>query len=67
MNEFISGSLGGLVGTILSHPIDTIKTRIQSGSAKNIFDAIHMKKFYSGIRALLLGIPLEKKYCIWFL
>ena len=66
MNEFISGSLGGLVGTILSHPIDTIKTRIQSGSAKNIFDAIQMKKFYSGIRAPLLGIPLEKSIVFGF-
>jgi solute carrier family 25 carnitine/acylcarnitine transporter 20/29 len=66
MNEFISGSLGGLVGTILSHPIDTIKTRIQSGSAKNIFDAIHMKKYYSGIRAPLLGIPLEKSIVFGF-
>jgi len=66
MNEFISGSLGGLVGTIMSHPIDTIKTRIQSGSAKNIFDAIQMKKFYSGIRAPLLGIPLEKSIVFGF-
>jgi len=66
MNEFISGSLGGLIGTILSHPIDTIKTRIQSGSSKNIFDAIHMKKFYSGIRAPLLGIPLEKSIVFGF-
>jgi hypothetical protein len=66
MNEFISGSLGGLVGTILSHPIDTIKTRVQSGSAKNIYDAIHMKKFYSGIRAPLLGVPLEKSIVFGF-
>jgi len=66
MNEFIAGSLGGLVGTILSHPIDTIKTRIQSGSAKNIFDAINMKKYYSGIRAPLLGIPLEKSIVFGF-
>jgi len=66
MNEFISGSLGGLVGTILSHPIDTIKTRVQSGSAKNVFDAIHMKKFYSGIRAPLLGVPLEKSIVFGF-
>ena len=66
MNEFIAGSLGGLVGTILSHPIDTIKTRIQSGLAKNIFDAIHMKKLYSGIRAPLLGVPLEKSIVFGF-
>ena len=66
LNEFISGSLGGLVGTIISHPIDTIKTRIQLGTVKNIYEAIKMRNFYSGIRAPILGIPLEKSIVFGF-
>ena len=31
-NHFISGCVGGIVGTILSHPIDTIKTKTQSNN-----------------------------------
>lgn len=66
MQEFITGSIGGLTGLIISHPIDTIKTRIQLGTAKNIKDAIKMKNFYSGIRAPLIGIPLEKSIVFGF-
>jgi hypothetical protein len=66
MENFISGSIGGFVGVLISHPIDTIKTRIQLGTAKNITSAIQMKKFYSGIRAPLIGIPLEKSIVFGF-
>ncbi len=64
MNDFICGSLGGLTGVILSHPIDTIKTRIQSGNT--IKNALNMKKFYSGIKAPIIGIPLEKSIVFGF-
>jgi solute carrier family 25 carnitine/acylcarnitine transporter 20/29 len=66
MQDFIAGSLGGLTGTLLSHPIDTIKTRIQLGTVKNIYDAIKMKNFYSGLKAPLIGIPLEKSIVFGF-
>jgi len=66
MQDFINGSLGGLCGVILSHPIDTIKTRIQIGSSPNIKSAIKMGKFYSGIKPPLLGIPLEKSIVFGF-
>ena len=45
MNDFISGSLGGLMGVLISHPIDTIKTRVQIGSTQNIKSAIKMGNF----------------------
>ena len=50
MKDFISGSLGGLMGVLISHPIDTIKTRVQIGSANNIKSAIKMGNYYSGIK-----------------
>ena len=60
VNKFISGSIGGLTGTLLSHPFDTIKTRIQSGQCKTIKEAFKMKRLYSGLSTPLMGIPLEK-------
>lgn len=64
--EFFYGLCGGLVGTIISHPFDTIKTRIQSDKVKTIKDAIKMKKLYSGISAPLAGIMLEKSIVFGF-
>jgi solute carrier family 25 carnitine/acylcarnitine transporter 20/29 len=62
--DFINGSFGGFVGVIISHPIDTIKTRLQSGyTLKN---SITMKHFYSGVKSPLIGIPLEKSIVFGF-
>jgi len=47
MSDFISGSIGGLVGVIISHPIDTIKTRIQLNNTLNVKTAFKMGNFYS--------------------
>ena len=44
--EFFYGCCGGFIGIIVSHPFDTIKTRIQSDKVKTIKDAIKMKKLY---------------------
>jgi len=65
-NDFIYGLIGGLTGTIISHPFDTIKTRIQSEIAINIKSAIKMKKLYSGITPPLFGIMLEKSIVFGF-
>lgn len=66
MNDFVYGSLGGLTGILLSHPIDTIKTRIQSQKAQTIKDAVKMKKYYSGLSAPLIGVMLEKSIVFGF-
>lgn len=64
MDEFIKGSFGGLCGTILSHPFDTIKSRLQSNIGfKN---AIKMGHFYGGLRAPIIGIPFEKSIVFGF-
>ena len=64
MDEFVKGSFGGLCGTILSHPFDTIKSRMQSGIAFK--DAIKMRHFYYGLRAPIIGIPFEKSIVFGF-
>jgi hypothetical protein len=66
MSDFISGSIGGLVGVLISHPIDTIKTRVQINPSLNVKNAIKMGNFYSGIKPPLLGIPLEKSIVFGF-
>lgn len=58
--EFVCGMIGGIVGTVFSHPPDTIKTRIQSGTANSIQQAIKMGNMYRGISAPFFGIGFEK-------
>jgi solute carrier family 25 carnitine/acylcarnitine transporter 20/29 len=65
-NDFIYGLCGGLVGTIISHPFDTVKTRIQSNTSNTIYEAIKRGKLYSGITPPLIGIMLEKSIVFGF-
>lgn len=65
-NDFIYGLFGGFTGTLISHPFDTVKTRIQSNTVNTIKDAIKMKRLYSGLLPPLLGIMLEKSIVFGF-
>jgi solute carrier family 25 carnitine/acylcarnitine transporter 20/29 len=65
-NDFIYGLCGGFTGTILSHPFDTVKTRIQTNTVSNIRDAIKMKRLYAGLTAPLIGIMFEKSIVFGF-
>jgi solute carrier family 25 carnitine/acylcarnitine transporter 20/29 len=65
-NNYIYGLCGGLVGTLLSHPFDTIKTRIQTKKYTNILDAYRAGKLYSGLAPPLMGIMLEKSIVFGF-
>ena len=49
-NDFIYGLFGGLTGTIISHPFDTIKTRIQSGQSISHLEAIKYGNLWAGYR-----------------
>jgi solute carrier family 25 carnitine/acylcarnitine transporter 20/29 len=60
MNEFLYGTIGGMTGILLSHPIDTIKTRLQSKQASTVKDALLQKKLYAGLVPPLIGVMLEK-------
>ena len=55
---FISGGLAGIISWIFSFPLDTIKTRIQSGKCKNTFECIKMGKLYSGLKLCILRAGL---------
>lgn len=57
---FICGSIAGCSSWAITYPIDTIKTRMQSGSYNSIYDAIKEGKIYRGLsvclcRALLVN------------
>jgi len=57
--KYISGGISGMCGILLSHPIDTIKTHIQTGHKLNTFKP-SFTNLYKGISAPLLGVGIEK-------
>ena len=66
-NDFLYGTLGGMFGTFVSHPFDTIRINHQisqekfiSNTIKNIFKNNGYKGLYKGLTAPLFGISLEK-------
>ena len=46
---FLSGSIAGCLSWIFTYPIDTVKSRIQSGSCSNIKEALKQKKLFLGL------------------
>jgi len=56
MESFAYGAISGMFGLLLSHPFDTIKTRMQENK-QIIYDLRHL---YKGIHAPMLGIGIEK-------
>ena len=55
MDEFIYGCFGGIFGTIISHPIDTIRINLQSLKQPK-YD---IKSLYKGILSPFIGIGIE--------
>lgn len=60
--HFINGSISGMFGVILSHPIDTIKTSIQDNKKVNL----NARYLYRGILPALSGVGLEKAVVFGF-
>jgi hypothetical protein len=54
MNEFISGCVGGALGTSVCYPLDTIKTCIQTNTP------IKLRGLYNGFTSPLIGVICEK-------
>ena len=59
IGKYINGGVSGMCGIVLSHPIDTIKTHIQTGNKLSTFKP-SFTNFYKGISAPLLGVGIEK-------
>ena len=55
-NYYFKGCISGMTGIVLSHPVDTIKTSIQTNN-KIIFNIKHL---YKGITSPLIGVGFEK-------
>jgi len=67
MTDYFSGFIGGMTGTILSHPFDTIKSNIQTKKysniiecSKGIYQQQYFKGFYRGLLPPLCGMGFEK-------
>jgi solute carrier family 25 carnitine/acylcarnitine transporter 20/29 len=59
LDYYMNGAASGMFGILLSHPIDTIKTHIQTGNAFNTFK-FNIRNLYKGLTAPLLGVGIEK-------
>jgi hypothetical protein len=60
---FVKGSISGMFGILLSHPIDSIKTYNQTHSKQFLIDNKFKYTFgnlYKGIYSPLLGVGIEK-------
>lgn len=55
-NYYLKGCISGMTGIILSHPVDSIKTTIQTNN-KIVYN---FKNLYKGITAPLIGVGIEK-------
>jgi solute carrier family 25 carnitine/acylcarnitine transporter 20/29 len=56
MDSYLKGSVSGMFGVLLSHPVDTIKTASQS----NFKLKYNFFNLYKGIAPPLIGVGLEK-------
>ena len=57
---YINGGISGMCGILLSHPVDTIKTHIQTGKPLSLIKQYSFVRFYQGITAPLIGVGIEK-------
>lgn len=54
MDKYVFGGVGGMCGVLVTHPIDTIKTNFQNGTA------IRPTQLYKGLVPPMLGVAVEK-------
>ena len=58
-SQYINGGIAGMFGILISHPLDTIKTHIQTGNTLSTFKPT-IRNFYRGLSVPLGGIFVEK-------
>lgn len=54
MDKYVAGGVGGMCGVLVTHPIDTIKTNFQNGTA------IKPTQLYKGLMPPMCGVAVEK-------
>lgn len=59
--HFIHGWMGGMTGLALSHPIDTIKSNVQTGKPINY----NTRSLYKGMTAPMLTVGFDKAMIFW--
>lgn len=72
--EFVAGSIAGASGVLAGHPLDTIKTRMQTQTSKGYLSSLHcfrdmcrregMRSFYRGLSWPMLSKSIEQ--CLVF-
>ncbi len=58
MDYYLAGTFSGICETSITFPIDTIKTRLQSG--KSISSSLSKQGIYRGFTSKLISIPLSR-------
>ena len=56
MRDYFAGTVGGAVGILISHPVDTLRIRYQSAPGK----PLNFLGLYKGVAPPLVGMMLEK-------
>jgi solute carrier family 25 carnitine/acylcarnitine transporter 20/29 len=56
---YVKGGISGMFGVFLSHPVDTVKTHIQTGKPFSTFNPT-IKNFYRGFTSPFIGVCVEK-------
>jgi len=69
--DFLYGCFGGLIGTAVCYPIDTVKTNMQSNPKYQFSSELYggrstyIRSLYRGVASPLSGIMLEKSVIFW--
>ena len=64
-NSFISGGIAGVVCWGVTHPIDTLKSRIQSYQANTLTQAYQLGNLWKGLHMSLLRAVLVNSVGFW--
>ena len=64
-SSLFSGGVAGMSCWFLTHPIDTIKTRIQTGQTSNIIQGLSEKGLWNGVSYTLIRAFLVNSTGFW--
>jgi len=68
MESFVGGCLGGVIGVLVSHPLDTLRTRqaVDRRELRVIVKELHREgfsSFYKGIYSPCVSVGAWKVHC----